>query len=204
MSAPIVKNLHRLANMAREVSRVGGYSPELRNYLKSQHLDLTDVAAHAGFLTVALAKFYGGNVGDHTFVIDQDGEPAAIIEALAFDRDREQVTADYVAWPLTDPYAYATALGLDDGADVLGPQNMVQRCGKPLVVHRTPLEWLQAGGEGCVMLKPESPEACQWLARAGGPFIAQDIAHGHEIRAMLGPVAHRHRILVPQGEARAA
>ena len=72
------------------------------------------------------------------------------------------------------------------------------------MIYRTPLEWLQAGGEGCVMLKPESPAACQWLARAGGPFVAQDIEHGREIRAMLGPVAARHRILVPQAEARAA
>jgi hypothetical protein len=204
MMGGIIKNPSRLDNMRREICRVGGFSRECRNYLKSQLLELASVIAHAGFLTVALAKFYSAETGDHTFVIDLDGEPAAIIEALAFDSDREQVTADYVAWPLADPYAYATALGLNDGADVLGPANMVQRGGKPLVIHRTPLEWLQAGGEGCVMLKPGSPVACQWLARAGGPFIAQDIAHGREIRAMLGRVAARHRILVPQAEASAA
>ena len=40
MTHSIIKNPSRLDNMRREVSRVGGFSPECRNYLKSQHLDL--------------------------------------------------------------------------------------------------------------------------------------------------------------------
>jgi hypothetical protein len=77
---------------------------------------------------------------------------------------------------------------------------MIQRGGRPLVIHRTPLAWLKAGGEGCCLLKPG---ARHWLRRAGGPFVAQDVEHGREIRDLLGPEASRHRILVPT-EARAA
>lgn len=196
----LVKNQNRLAFMCREISRAGGYSPECRAYLKRTGLKLSTIIAHAGFLTVTLAKFYGGNSGDRAFTVDQDGTPAAVIEALLFDHGREQVTADYVAWPLTDPESFATAMGVNDGADVLGPQNMVQRRGSPLLVHRTPLAWLQAGCEGCVLLKPG---ARHWLHRAGGPFIAEDADHGLELRDLLGANALRHRILVPK-HARAA
>ena len=78
---------------------------------------------------------------------------------------------------------------------------MVQRGGMPLVIHRTPLDWLKAGCQGCVALKPA---ARHWLLKAGGPFIVEDVEHGRELRQLLGLDAGRHRILVPKHEARAA
>lgn len=202
MTPGIVRNPARLNNMRNEISRVGGFSPECGDYLRDQQLDFADVVRWAGLFTVALAKFYRDNTGDNTFIIDADGVPTAIIEALLFDHDRQQVAVDYVAWPLADPESFATAMGLNDGADHLGPQNLIKRLGKPLMIHRTPLRWLQAGGTGCVPLKPKSIKAGVWLARAGGPFIVEDVEHGREVRTMLGAAAGRHQIFVPQGEAR--
>ena len=196
----LVKNTERLNFMRKESLRVGGWTPELKTYLARHRLSLAAVMAHAGFLSIALVKFLGSNSGEETFLFDADGEPAAVIEALLFDHCREQFTADLVAWPVNDPAAFVTAMGPNDGADSLGPQWMVKRRGAPLVVHRTPLRWLQSGCEGCVPLKPG---ARHWLDRAGGPLIAEDLEHGRELRDMLGANASRHRILVPDA-ARAA
>jgi hypothetical protein len=200
MSKPLIKNPERLAFMRRESLRVGGWSPELKSYLAKHQLSLVTIVAHASWLNIALAKFLGSNSGEETFLFDADGELAAVIEAMLFDDCREQVTADLVAWPLNDPDAFVTAMGPNDGADILGPQWMVHRRGAPLMVHRTPLRWLQAGCEGCVLLKPG---ALHWLHKAGGPFIAEDLEHGRELRDLLGANAIRHRILVPE-KARAA
>ena len=192
----LAKNPNRLAFMRRESLRVAGPSPELFRYIRQHRLDLPNVQAHAGYFNVALVDFMAD-----TFLFDPEGEPAAVIEALLFDHSREVFTADLVAWPIHEPWAFATAMGDSDGADVLGPQNMVQRGGAPLVIHRTPLDWLKAGCEGCVALKPA---ARHWLLKAGGPFIVEDVEHGRELRQLLGPNSPRHRILVPQHEARAA
>lgn len=204
MTAALVKNRERLAFMRRESLRVGGWSPEFRSYLKRHRIDLECCNAHCGYFNVALVKFWTGNDGDQNFTFDPDGQAAAIIEALLFDHDREPFTADLVAWPLNEPRNFVTAMGLNDGADVLGPVNMVQRGGAPLVIHRTPLAWLQAGCDGCVILKPG---ARHWLDRAGGPFITDSLEHGLEVRELLdllGPKARRHEILVPTGDRRAA
>jgi hypothetical protein len=197
MSRPLVKDIPRLRHMRQEALRLGGWTPELRRYLRENRLDLGNCIAHASWLNIALVKFWTGNDGDETFAFTPDGVPAAVIEAVLFDWQAEPFCADLVAWPLHDPTAFVTAMGLNDGADVLGPHNMVKRCGEPLRIHRTPLQWLQAGGDGCCLLKPG---ARRWLRKAGGPFVCEDIDHGREVRDLLGrdgaPMGH-HRILVP-------
>ena len=200
MTDALIRNPERLFHARKESLRVGGWSSELRDYLKRHHLSLGDVIAHAGFLNVALVRFWTGNDGDETFSFDPGGRPAAVIEALLYDNEREPFTADLVAWPLYEPHNFATVMGLNDGADVLGPISMVKRGGKPLRVHRTPLDWLKAGCTGCVPLKPG---ARHWLKRAGGPFIADDVEHGIELRKFLGS-GMRERILVPDPRRAAA
>lgn len=196
----LIKNPNRLAFMRQEALRVTGWTPELAAYLRKHRIDDRDAHAHAGGINVALVKFLGDNSGDSRFAFDIDGQPAVVIEAILFGHAREPFVADLVAWPINDPDTFATAMGANDGADVLGPQNMIQRGGAPLTVHRTPLAWLKAGCEGCVPLKRG---ARHWLHRAGGPFIAEDTDHGRELRQLLGANAMRHRILVPE-KARAA
>lgn len=197
----LVKNRDQLFFMRREALRAGGWTPELRDYLNRNGLSIGACIAHAGFINIALVKFLGGRGGDRVFLFDAEGRPAAVIEALLFDARREAVCADLVAWPLTAPEMFFTAMGLNDGADVLGPVSMIGRGGKPLVIHRTPLAWLKAGGDGCVLLKPG---ARHWLRKAGGPFVVEDVEHGQEVRELLGLEGKRHRILVPENTVRAA
>lgn len=191
----LISNPSRLNFMRQESLRMAGPTPELFRYIRKHRLDLATVQAHAGYLNIGLVAFMS-----HTLLFDPDGEPAAVIEALLFDGQREPFVADLVAWPIGAPEAFATAMGVNDGADVLGVVNMVARGGMPLVVHRNPFRWLQAGCEGCCLLKPG---ARHWLIKAGGPFIVEDVEHGREIRDLLGSAGRRHQILVPN-EARAA
>lgn len=197
----LAKNRDLLNFMRRESLRVAGCSPEFTLYLTRHNISLRTCIAHAGYLNIALVKFLGNDSGEECFRFDMDGEPAAVIEALAFDQDRHQFCLDLVAWPYNTPLAFSTAMGVSDGADVLGPQNMVSRQGEPLTIHRTPLAWLQADCAGCVLLKPA---AGHWLKRAGGPFIVEDVMHGREIRDLLGPDARSHRILVKNHSQRSA
>lgn len=194
MTRPLVTDIPKLLYARREALRFAGYTQELRDYLRRHRIDLGNCIAHAGFLNIALVKFWTGNDGDETFSFTADGVPAAVIEAILIDRDGEPATADLVAWPVHDPEAFTTVMGVNDGADVLGPVAMLHRRGAPLRVHRHPLAWLQAGCTGCV---PLTPGARHWLIRAGGPFIADDVDHGRELRDLIGAeAAMRQRILV--------
>ena len=197
----LVKNPHMLSHMRREALRVAGPSPELFRYIRQHSLNVDTCLANVGFLTVALVEFLRSVSGHERFLFDADGEPAVVIEALLFDRERQQVCSDLVAWPLHKSERVATAMGINDGADVLGPQSMVGRNGERLCVYRTPLAWLQAECNGCVLLKSG---ARHWLLQAGGPFVAEDITHGHELRSLLGSAAADHRIIVKNQFARSA
>lgn len=187
----------KLGPMRRELYAKGELTPELKAYIRLHRLDVPTIEAHAGLIAVCLCKFYGGgNSGESVFQFAADGEPSAVIQALAVDG---RSVMDLVAWPLLQPHLAATAVR---EADVLGPLNMVRRGGRPLHVYRTPLAWLKAGCTGCVVLNQDW--AAYWLDHAGGPFVAEDVQHGREIRELLGEKAGRHRVLVPAIKARAA
>lgn len=184
----------RLAAMRQRLYDIGEVTPEYIAYTKHFDLDHKVIQAHAGLFAVVLARIDHDTSGSRIFDFDPDGAPAAVIEVILFDQNREPYVADLVSWPLNDPGSIATALGTGEGADVLGAFNMPQRGRTPLWVHPTPLAWLQAGCEGCVPLKEEG--ARYWLDRAGGPFIVDGLEEGRWLRDLLGPLAWRHRILV--------
>lgn len=186
----------RLGPMRRELYARGELTPELKAYTRLHRLDVPAIEAHAGMIAVCLCKFYGGNSGERVFQFDTDGVPAAVVEALAADGHG---VLDLVAWRLDAPDTFATAIR---EADVLGALHMVRRGGRPLHVFKTPLAWLRAGCDGCVVLNQDW--GAYWLDKAVGPFVAEDVHHGFQIREMLGDKAARHRVLVPANKARAA
>jgi hypothetical protein len=185
----------RLQVMRKRLYQIGEPTPEFFDYRKEHALDLRTIEAHAGIFAVALVKAYFDTDGSGLFEFDAIGVPAAVIEAILFDTQCEPYTADLVAWPLHAPEDFVTALGPDAGAAVLGVVSMVLRGGLPLRVYRTPLNWLKAGCEGCVPLSEKG--GSDWLAKAGGPFIVEDVEHGRELRDLLGHRVGANSILVP-------
>lgn len=169
-----------------------GWTPEASAYVKAHGLDLDAIAAHAGTFAVCLAQ-----VCPHTapaqFDFTPEGVPCAVIEVIGEDA---VTVIDLVAWPIDAPERFATAVG---EADVLGigaiRNPATYAGGRPLRVHRTPLEWLKAGCQGCAVLNRDW--GGYWLRKTPGPLLAEDLAHGRELRRMLGRDFDSKRLLVP-------
>lgn len=181
----------RLAPCRRQFYACGEWTPELRGYVKRHGLDLDLIRAHAGHIAVGLIRFHRPH-GGNTFSFDRHGEPGVVVEALRADG---HTVADLVAWPVNAPERFSTAIA---EAEILGIWQMLDRGGRPLSVHATPLQWLKAGCTGCCPLDPRC--AGYWLNIAGGPFVVAETRFGRELRAVLGSTAGRHEIFV-QGEA---
>jgi len=177
-----------------------GWTREASAYVKAHGLDLDVIAAHAGTFAVCLAQL-SPNTEPAQFDFTPEGVPCAVIEVL--DENAETVI-DLVAWPLHASERLATAVG---EADMLGIPCMRNPAtyvgGRPLRVHRTPLGWLKAGCQGCVVLNRDW--GGYWLRQAPGPLLAENLAHGRELRRMLGTGYDASRLLVPAASvARAA
>ena len=170
--------------------------PEWWSFIHHHRLDPKTLEPHCGIFGVALCNSYEATNGARVFEFSPDGIPCGVIEAIAFRREHGGInpyTADLVAWPLHAPDLFATALGSGKGCELLGAWSACRTDKSPLRVHQTPMAWLKAGCEGCVVLKPGAE---YWLKRAGGPFICDDAEHAHEVWHMLGDKAHD--VLIPQ------
>jgi len=158
------------------------------DYLRANRIDPAMVEARGGVLGICPVRFFKSS----RFDFADDGEPAAVIEA--FDADDETVL-DLVAWPISQPEAFARALGVADGLGLARVRDPATYLGnRPLMVFKTPLAWLRAGGVGAVILNPHS--APRWLPDA--PFIAgEDLEHARRIARRLHPYFPPQRILAP-------
>jgi hypothetical protein len=150
--------MERLASIKAEINIHADWAlvdvsepPERQAYVKAHNFNMEEIEARAGGLQVCLCYFVevSNDDGLPRFYLSPDGEPSAVIEVL--DDDGATVL-DLVAWPLNAPGAFATAVG---NADLLGAPNMRGRYPSPLAVHRTPLDWLKADCQGCVVINPE-------------------------------------------------
>lgn len=159
-------------------------------YILAHGLDWRLVAAHAGMLAVIEIEFLPHRRFDFT---DQ-GERAAVIEAL--DTDGETVL-DLVVWPLSDPTRVASLFGrapLVGMYAALNPATYI--FDKPLQVHRTPLDWLKAGCDGCAVVEPRI--AARVLNDdVPGTMAGQDDEHARELAALLQSVVDVGRVLTP-------
>ncbi len=180
----------------REFYLRGEWTPEAKLYQKQCGYDTLTALAHAGLVAVCMVSFFHSNTGPSIFEFDPEGTPSVVIEVLGEDGE---TVIDLASWPMHQPDQFATATR---EADMLGIINMRKRGSMPLRVHRTPHDWLASNCEGCVPVNEKW--AGHWLNLAGGPFIADDQAHGLEIKAMLGRHASKHTILIPDSERKLA
>lgn len=153
------------------------WHPRVGTYLRSQGIDDTLVLAHAG--TVALLPCIFDDSGFFDFA--DNSESCLVFEVL--DEDAA-TTADLCAFSVSNPCRFGTAMG---AAPVLGMTNITNPAswafGDLLPIHHTPLEWLQSGCRGVVILDYRG--AREILGKALGPLLATDEAHALELRELL-------------------
>jgi hypothetical protein len=142
-------------------------------YVERERLDVVELAKRDIVLAVAPCKFLIGR----RFEWALDGEQAAIIEMHGADA---VTVEDFCAWPLNAPDKCATLLGR---CSVLGAAALVNPAswfeGQCLRAWRTPLQWLQAKAEGCVLVDPR--HAAESFARVRGEILVEDATHAFAI-----------------------
>jgi hypothetical protein len=181
---------HKLHAMQRELYAradwiANGVSepPERIAYVTQHNLKLDEIGAHAGLFGVCLCIFPGvsNTSGLPSFYFCPDGVPSAVVEVLD---DDGRTILDLLAWPLSEPAAFATAIGNADLVGATTMRNTVNhRFKQPLLVHRTPSGWVMAGCRGCVIVNPEY--AGYWLRKCNRQILAEDLEHGRELKQIL-------------------
>jgi hypothetical protein len=169
---------HRAAELALEFCERSVPDLNLSRWLRCQSVD----AAHA--LKVM------GPIVEHKVIIRNgrfdfadDGTAEAVRAVVHIAKGEDADTpVDLIAWTRAQPCRVFQCLGTAEalGVDQIGnPASWF--LGKPLVVHRCPLDWLRAGCTGIVILDPrrvhtrlESLPACP----AGYRIVAAGLEHG--------------------------
>ena len=163
-----------------------------RNYLRLHQIDQTTVRDFAGALVVRNIVDCGGNRFEFARPSD-DQFPAIVCEA--FGSDGETVI-DLVAWPLDRPKHVMTMFGrcgLLGAWEAMNPATYYLDA--PLLLHRTPLEWMQAGCRGAVVVVPHV--AARMILDLPGKVAVRDADHGRQIEAIRQSVLPPNQVLVP-------
>jgi len=159
-------------------------------FIARNDLDLPEVAAACGELLVTSAAF-----SDQWFdLADDDGEPAVVIKVL--DEDAETVV-DLAAWPIASPdrvhmmFGRSPMLGL---AAAVNPSTYF--LDRPLRIFRSALDWLRAGGIGCVIINEFA--SARILLDAPGLYAGENEAHANELRRISAQLVDPSKILFPK------
>ena len=165
---------------------------EWLRFVRDNNFDRHELARATGLPSPILATCEFYEQGRFDFI--EHGEPVAVIQVL---NTSAQDVIDLVAWKISDPEIFGTACGI---AAVLGRDQIdnpaTYHAGQPLMIHRTPLEWLQAKCRGAVFLNDRT--APRHLADAPGPIAGNDVEHARQIAKLLHGIVPRRNILAPK------
>ena len=171
-------------------------STEHVRYWREHGLDDASVAGFAGLLAVVPIRLFEPN----RFDFGVDGDPlGAVVEA--FDEDGETVI-DLVAWPLNEPdrvlsmFGRAPVLGL---SAALNPATYA--FGRPLNVHRTPLDWVKSGCDGCAVVVRHLAAPVLLEAHRLGRISGQDRQHRNELFKLARSIVDPSRFVAPKRRA---
>jgi hypothetical protein len=127
---------------------------------------------------------------------DEDGKSAAVIEVYGED---DETVVDLCSWPSDNPDSFATIFGAEALGLARASNAATWSFGGALNLYRTPLRWLQAGCQGCVVLDHRLVPT--WLGTVPGPIQAEDYEHARQLHQWLNPAFDATRILFAEGEA---
>jgi len=119
----------------------------------------------------------------------------------AFHYVESPLLEDIIAWQPHQPERWHFLRG--ETGLILGEQKLVyaQLAGEKAVLHKTPLDWLKAGGAGSVLL---DQQALHRLLNIQG-IVCADVRHGKELRDQLNGYCLRQMpefYVLSQGEAK--
>jgi hypothetical protein len=168
------------------------------NYIRANGINTRASIGFSGPTCAAMIL----DCGNQRFEISDDREAFPGFVCLAFDHDGV-TPIDLVAWPLDRPkhvlsmFGRAGMLGLWQATNA-GTYAM----GRPLRLHRTPLEWMQSDCHGAAIV---TPHLARWtLLEISGQIVAQDQAHGRDLLALVQSLVDPSRFLAPASMPRIA
>ncbi len=166
------------------------------DYLVGNGIDVGAVVGFVGsptVLPISLLPNRRFDLPDH----GADAVDGVIIEARSEDGDS---VIDLVAWPIANPTDVHTLCG---AAPMLGlwqafnAATYVFDC--PLIVHRTPLDWLKADCNGAAIVIPKlAVRTFLEISDIGGRIGAEDFNHAHELRRHLDAMTKHVEIVAPK------
>lgn len=144
-------------------------------YIKQHQINQDSLAHHSGVLAVCRVQWFG----ERRFAFADDGMLAAVLTAL----DENKIMADLIAWPVDCPDKFAPALGRVAilGLDQIDDPDTWDE--HPLVIHRSPLRWLQHRCRGVVVIDEQA--ASLHLGGALGQLVGEDQMHAREMTKSL-------------------
>jgi hypothetical protein len=169
----------------------------LSRWLRGQGVDVTRVLNVAGPIAEHDVIIRGHRFD---FATEDEGDAVRAIVHIA-NADEDETPVDLIAWMRDQPRRVFQCLGAVEalGVDQIG-NAASWFLGKPLAVHRTPLDWLRAGCTGIVIFDATRVRArLECLpARSGGYRLAAvSLEHGRALRKILSPIPDTVQILVP-------
>jgi len=190
-------------------ARISGALAEVYD-LDRDRMPTVDYLAEYGINIGAVAGFCGSPtvlpitlLPNRRFDLPDHGVEAVegvVIEALGEDGE---IVIDLVAWPVADPMDVRTICG---AAPMVGTWQAFNAAtyvfGAPLVMHRTPLAWLQADCEGAAVVIPSL--AARAFLDLPGRIGAADLAHQRELKGLLHEMIRAVEIVSPKLIRRAA
>jgi hypothetical protein len=186
-------NMHHALLAARsEFYERSQVTAEFLHYVGRHGLALGRISGFAGAAGILPVVDCGGG----RFDWDAPGDMIQAFICEAYAEDGESVI-DLVAWPLDRPEHVMTMFGR---APLLGLWEVMNPAtyygGKPLRMHRTPLEWLQSGCRGAAIVRKEA--AAPILFGLDGAIAAADQSHARELHEVISMVIPKGKIVVPR------
>ncbi len=169
------------------------------DYVRRHGLDLSRIERFAGATAVAPII----DCGNRRFEFGdghRDATPGFIVEARGADGE---TVIDLAAWPLDrpdHPMSMFGRVGLIGVAAAMNPTTYI--FDKPLVIHRSPIDWLRSGCAGAAMVDPR--RAAWELIDCPGRIAGQDAAHARQLLEIANSVINRSRFVAPARQQGAA
>ncbi len=184
----------RIINALSEIYDIERLRLATVDYLATHDIDINAVAGACGSPTVTPITL----LPNRRFCLDDghgaDAVDGVVIEAIGADGE---TSLDLVGWPLDNPRDVRTLLGR---APLVGMEAAFNPAtyylGHSLIVHCSPLTWLQASCQGAAVAVSElAGRTFLDIADMGGQIGADNHVHARQLKAHLRAMINRVEIV---------